>query len=209
VAAFTWSTGAQRYRGADGRFLSNRTVRSAVDDLVDASAARMQNGTLRLQAGEISLDQCQAGMATEMRLSHLSLAIAARGGRYAMGPADYGWTGQILRTEYGYLQRWKADIAAGAAPMDGRLIARAALYAQSARGTFEAMKTRTAVESGRPMEERNELHAAEHCIGCLGETARGWVPLGELLPIGTRSCLSNCRCTIVRRLARRRRAKAA
>ena len=39
---------------------------------------------------------------------------------------------------------------------------------------------------------RREKHA--ECQTCIGETERGWVPAGTLLPIGDSECLGNCDC---------------
>jgi hypothetical protein len=48
-------------------------------------------------------------------------------------------------------------------------------------------------------EESNLLAPAEHCEGqgsCVEQTTRGWVPVGSLIPIGGRLCVTNCKCQI-------------
>lgn len=43
--------------------------------------------------------------------------------------------------------------------------------------------------------ERNVLSAGENCNGCIAEDARGWVPLGDLIPIFHRfPCREHCHC---------------
>ena len=44
-------------------------------------------------------------------------------------------------------------------------------------------------------EERNFLEPdADHCQECWDEAAKGWSPLGTLIPIGERTCLTKCQC---------------
>lgn len=47
--------------------------------------------------------------------------------------------------------------------------------------------------------EETVLHASENCAQCVGLSGLGWVDVGSLPPIGSRRCLSRCRCTISRR----------
>jgi hypothetical protein len=69
------------------------------------------------------------------------------------------------------------------------------LYAEAGRGTYYVFTTKEMRAAGKT-EEENQLHPAEHCQSCLDEAARGWVPIGTLIPIGQRDCLGRCRCTI-------------
>lgn len=80
----------------------------------------------------------------------------------------------------------------------GRLVARAKLYAQAARGTYEAVRGRAAQLVGYT-EERRVLAAAEHCARSAGtpgcpELAGRWAPIGTLPRIGAATCRSHCRC---------------
>ena len=87
------------------------------------------------------------------------------------------------------------DIASGKQAVDGRLAARARLYAQSGRVAFHNVERFEMERRGWDTEE-NVLAAAEHCSGCLAETAKGRVPIGSLTPIGQRPCRTNDRCRI-------------
>lgn len=198
--AFVWSEGSQRYRDeATGRFVSTRAVNAAVDQVIQVGQDHMVALSQQLQAGAITLAQWQQGMANEMKLLHVGAAAVGRGGWDQMNPSDWGWTGQRLRTQYGYLRNFAHDIATGAQPMDGRLLNRAGMYAEAARSTQREMQRRTGSLIGRS-QERNVLGAAEHCGGCLDATARGWVPIGSLPAIGARQCRSRCHCVIQTRV---------
>lgn len=103
-----------------------------------------------------------------------------------------------LRRQLALLDRFAGDLASGTAGSVATALARARLYVQhAARQAANAGRRRVAVLRGAT-RERNVLHARESCAGCLVETARGWVPLGELVPVGQREpCRQFCRCSIV------------
>lgn len=194
---FAYSEATQRYRdGATGRFVAQRTVNSAVDEVIGGAAQRLIGITQQLQSGTITLAEWQGRMVAELKPLHVGAAAIGRGGWAQMQPSDWGWTGSVLRKQYAYLRNFAHDIATGHQPLDGRLLSRAALYAQAARGTQREMQRRTATVIGRE-QERNMLGAADrHCATCLECTARGWVGIGTLPAVGSRTCLSNCRCSL-------------
>lgn len=134
-----------------------------------------------------------------LRLAGISSASALIAGVVAAG----GWSrlgvvvGDIeehLASEIGYLDAFADDVAAARVPRDGRFVRRAMLYGAAGWGFYMLLRGREARRRGYG-EERNNLDpGAEHCQECVGETDRGWVPLGELVPIGDRQCRSGCCC---------------
>lgn len=196
----TYDARSGRYRADDGRFVPAAEVRRAVDNLADLSSQRMAALTTRLQSGALSLADWQQQAMAEVKSAHLAGGIAAHGGRDRMAPADYGLIGRRIRDEYGFLRQWAADIASGAAPLDGRLLSRAQLYGQAARGTYEAVRARDERNRGND-QERNVLHGGDHCTLCPALSARGWVPIGSLPPIGSRPCKARDRCSLEYRVA--------
>ena len=62
--------------------------------------------------------------------------------------------------------------------------------------TYESIKRDEHKDAGFD-EERSVLdEGALHCADCPAEAAKGWVPVGELTPIGERECMTKCRCSI-------------
>jgi hypothetical protein len=198
VTDFTWDAASGRYRNSQGRYVSQAAVRDAVDDVLDAATARMQALARRLQSGALDLASWQRQMAQEIKMSHLAVAMVAHGGRAAMGPAEYGWAGQRIREQYGYLRAFARQVASGEQSLADPLVARSALYGQAGRATYEAMRERDDRARGFD-EERSVLGIADHCSDCVGEAAKAWSPIGTLIPIGRRQCKANCRCRIERR----------
>lgn len=198
--AYIYDLRAGRYRGEDGRFVAQSAIRGAVDDLADLSSERMATLTAELQAGTLSLADWQQRMMAEIKSAHVASAVAAHGGREQMSRSDWGFVGRQIRDQYGYLRQFAQQITDGTQPLDGRLPARARLYGQASRSTYEAVRRRD--ERNRGMtEERNVLHGRDHCSLCPSLSARGWVPIGTLPPVGSRPCGQNDRCTISYRVA--------
>ena len=92
-----------------------------------------------------------------------------------------------------HLRDFAGQVASGAQRIDGRFRQRVKLYVNSARGVYHETRRKVQQTAGKTME-KNVLSGDEHCPGCLDATAAGWQPIGSLPPIGTRTCLSHCRC---------------
>lgn len=193
--AYTFDVAAQRYRLPNGRFLNvGAALRSLEKDL-----ARLTERTDQLaddyRAGRISLDDWRFQMMDTIKHVQMGSATLAKGGRQRMGPEDNGRVGQLIREQYGFLEQWVRDIQSGEAPIDGRLTSRARLYVAAGRPTYVAVQ-RVEAEADGFTEERSVAKEGEHCDLCLAEEAKDWQPIGTLVPIGERTCLVNCKCTM-------------
>lgn len=199
--SFGWSEGAVRFRDlTTGRFVPTSQVNNAVEAVIRAAGERMVGFSQALQEGRMSVSQWQAAMVAELKPLHVGAAAMGRGGWAQMGQSEYGWTGSALKKQYAFLRNFAHDIATGKQPMDGRLLQRTRMYASAAAGTQREMARRTGAAIGRT-EERNVLGATDrHCSQCVGCTAQGWVPIGSLPAIGSRTCVSQCRCVIQTRV---------
>lgn len=191
---FTWDAKAGQYRGPDGRFVSRSEVRAALDSALLKEQRTMRNLTLAMKRGEITVGEWHVAIRAELKAVHLMSSALAKGGFGQMTQADYGRVGQILRGQYGYLANFATDIAGGL-PIDGRALSRVEMYFQSGRRTYHLTLSAVMLEAGFD-EERSVLHPADHCDQCVDEAEKEWVPIGELIPIGERTCLSRCHCTM-------------
>ena len=195
MARFRFDEASGRYRASSGRFLPFSTVRSYLDRALDGHARAISGLTEQLRNRDITLGQWERLMRDEIKHIHVYSATLAKGGRMQLSQADYGRIGRQLREQYGFLREFADQVASGQQAVDGRLLSRARLYAQSGRVTFHLVERAEMEMRGFDLEE-NILAAAEHCAGCLTETARGRVPIGSLVPIGSRDCKSNDRCRV-------------
>jgi hypothetical protein len=199
--AHTYDTSTGRYRDtATGRLVSERAIRDQVDALADAASERLATLTDHLLRGDLTLAEWQSQGMAVIKVSHVAVGVVAQGGKAQMTAVHYGSLGHEIRDQYAYLRDFANGIADGSVPLDGRLISRAGMYGQAARVTYEKVVARDALGRGLT-EERSILHASESCASCRAQAALGWVAVGTLIPIGSRTCLSRCRCTMSRRAA--------
>lgn len=195
---FSFDDSLGRYRDGSGRFVREAAIRSALDTVISAQAAAMRATTQSLLDGRLSLADWQGSMMQSIKQGHLIGLAVAGGGWNNLDQSDFGWVGQRVRQQYAYLRDFAAQIASGKQPLNGVVLARAEMYAHAARQTHRAAQRRAAQKRGME-QERNQLGAADHCSGCLTETARGWQPIGSLIPCGSRQCLARCHCTLIYR----------
>lgn len=195
VAQYTFDPRALRYRNAfTGRFIPvGQALQSLENDL-----ARMGRLTDALaddyRSGRIALAEWRVQMQVLVKHIQLGAVTLAKGGRQRMAPADYGRVGQMVAEQYRHLDAWTQDLASGQAPTDGRMTQRARLYATAGRPAYVAVRAAEVRDNGFD-QERSILHPADHCDQCEAEAARGFVPMGELVPIGGRECGVNDRCS--------------
>jgi hypothetical protein len=195
-APYEWNARAARYRDpATGRFISRDRVRLEVDRIIEASQRRVLDATQSMRAGTIDVGEWDAVMRQEIKRTQLSTEALLRGGWQQMTPADFGRVGAAVRKQYKFLDNFIAEIRSGKQIADGTLFNRAKMYPASARVQFHENQTAMLDALGYT-EERNVLHPAEHCVGCLDMSALVWVPIGTLVPIGERDCVGNDRCSV-------------
>jgi hypothetical protein len=200
--AYRWIAATQRYQDtATGRFVSERAVRAALDDAIQASANVVRDATQQLRLGQMSVADWQTLMMSEIKAGHLASGAAASGGFGNLTQSQFGYIGSQVKAQYQYLRSFAADVVSGKQRLDGTLLRRSELYAKASRGMFHEMQRRTARLAGWD-EERRILNPADHCDDCVEYAARSWQPIGTLPRIGESACRQNCQCAFeVRRAA--------
>ena len=195
TSEYAWNETAGRYISlSTGRFVPFSDVRDALESVIDTAGIRMNTLTQSMVDGQIPLAEWQAGMMEQIKLAHTASAAASRGGWAQMSQSDWGAAGRMIRDQYDYLRNFAEQIANGTQALDGRALVRADLYADAARGTFEAMRRRYEQQQNGMTEEIRILGDADHCPGCLEQASLGWQPIGTLDPIGAEECITRCHC---------------
>ena len=193
---YGWNETAQRYVDLDtGRFVSSSAVRDALEDVMSNSRANMNAITQELIDGSLSLSSWQKSMMEQIKLSHTAAAASANGGWAQMTQSDWGYAGSLIKDQYSYLRGFADQLADGTQALDGRALMRADMYAEAARGTYEAVRMRGMVAEGFD-EARRVLGPADHCPDCLEYASEGWMPVEDVPAIGDSVCLTNCFCEI-------------
>jgi hypothetical protein len=196
LSQYVYDPRSRRYRDqVSGQFVTAKSVRFAVDTIIDAETVKVRDIAQRLIDGSINLAEWQIQTSSLLKTLHVAMGIAANGGFENTSNADLGFIGSLIKKQYEFLRNFAKQIKNGTQALDGTLLARAELYVQAGRGTYESVVARAA-RNGGSTQEKSILGAADHCGDCVGEAAKGWSPIGTLIPIGQRQCLSNCRCSM-------------
>ena len=195
-SSWSYSPISGRYRGPNGRFLSQSAVEALVDGRISRLGRELRRFTNMLGSGNITLNQWQESVREALKLAHAQAAIIGNGGRDSMGAAEWGKVGQRLRGEYRYLEVFARDLLAGSVstPM---ALARIGMYAESVRGSYWEGTAIRQERQGYSLMRRILDSQAKHCQDCLNYAARGVVPMGSLPMPGQRcACRSNCKCRV-------------
>lgn len=193
--ALTFSAAEGRFRDERGRFVSDAAVRRVVNAIADGAGERMARSAQAMLDGTLSLAEFQAELMRTVKLSHVATATIANGGQARMDFAAYGRAGAAIKAQYQYARGFAQAVADGTQPLNGTLVSRARQYGHASRTHYEQERFRQM--QMRPVLCRNQINSGESCAGCRAESAKGWVPVGEMVPVGSRQpCQSRCRCTI-------------
>jgi hypothetical protein len=205
---YTWDERARQYRDARGRFVKRKAVRDSLDQVVDSAGREMREAAQRLRDNADDSDALgtwQRDMERLIKTVNVAAAAIAAGGWEQATQIHWGMAGARIRREYEYLRAFAQELEAGL-PLDGRFVARAQLYANSATRTYEAILRRFDRLSGLILEKRI-LNSGNSCADCERYAGMGWQPAGTLPGIGEAcACGGNCRCSFLRKRARNSRA---
>lgn len=192
---YKWNPRAGRYIAPSGRFVTQAAVQSAIEGAIKSATARIEAASRDMQAGRITLGAWQREMRRGVKDVTLYSAAATKGGWAQLNQRDLGRIGRIVRSQYGYLDRFAGQLGSGKVRPDGRMVERAKLYTRSGRQTVHLFGRVAARDRGETLE-RSVLESGHPCDLCVSEDARGFVPIGELIPIGSRTCGMNDKCRI-------------
>lgn len=201
---FRYDPRVHAYRGPDGRFLrwdGADGVREQMNKALDSAEDRLAALAEQLRAQRMSVATWERQHQEILRQIHGYAAVIARGGHGKMADADWLAVGRKLKEQYKYLRNFAKEIAAGekyGKVPDGRIVVRARLYAGQARGTYHETMGEVLDKLGFD-EERSILEPGDNCEGCRVQAHLGWQKRGQMIPVGTRNCLGNCRCSVERR----------
>lgn len=181
-----------RYRAADGRFISPRRVRREVDKTVEIVRKDFRALGSALANKSISVVEFHIQMEKQLRIAHSLTAAIGRGGRKAMTAKDWGAVGNDLKKEYGYLNKFVRDIEQGKVS-PARLEARAANYAAGLRSGYYNSMTKGELAAGKSLVRR-VINSKEGCAECASYT--DFIPIDDMPGIGELECQNRCLCEL-------------
>ena len=194
-ALYYWDPVRKRYVSSSGRLVGYKRVKGVAKELLkDAKEAILEDAKL-VANGRIKVKLWQVRHARHVKNMQLSQMALARGGWAHITPADLKLMERILRFQMSRVEAFAADIASGKLRTTAGILQRAGYYEESARHTFWHFVRQNASEL-KMDRERNITMPGETCKGCAEAEDKGWVPLGTLVPIGSRDCGPRCRCVL-------------
>ena len=191
--SYTYDRNTQRYRSANGKFLSAAKVKTITEETIAFSTSRVQAIGDDLISDKISLREWAYTTAKELKTLHLQQYMLGRGGAAAMTNRDNGLVGATLKDEYKFLKQFQRDIKKGDLSIE-QFKARLDLYVASSQSSYEMGRRESHKADGFTLEKRIKT-AAESCADCIGYAAQSWQPIGTLPSIGADcQCKANCKC---------------
>jgi hypothetical protein len=217
LLAFLWSGDDLAYFTRSGSRVPQRDVRKAVDAVVATVRTEVAALGRQVASGEIAVAEWQDSTARLLKTLHVAVGAAGAGGFRNMSPGDTAEVEQTLRFNFERLEGFAQDVSRRfttlrseqivsetgevqpvlrIVPMtESRIVQRSEMYAAAGSAGYENVRRSNAFEVGYKFE-RNVLHPADHCELCVEQESRGWVGIGELVPIGQRDCLTHCQCSM-------------
>lgn len=204
-----WDPSTRRYRvtpaGSQatgqraGTFVGEAKMLQLRDQYIDARKDAVNTLATQLANREITIQQWTDAMRQEIKTNMINEYLLAHGGRNSMTQADWGRVGQMVQTQYRFLDNFAAE----AGDMSEKAIAaRSRMYVEASSQAFERGKVlargmpdlpaypgdgstacRANCACGWEIHETAEawlcywtLGAAEHCPDCLSRASQ-WAPL--------------------------------
>jgi hypothetical protein len=199
-----WNQARQVYN----RFRGERVDRTVTPDPIvrDRFIARpewggfIEESSRALTEGQISIQRWQMDFRQALRRSYIDQYLLARGGRDNMTAADWGRLGGMLREQYGWMDRFAQQMAAGEMSPN-QVASRMQMYFNSSRESFErgraaalgiprlpaypgdgSTQCRTNCQCSWDITEAEDewlaywrLGVAEHCPDCV-RRSQEWAP---------------------------------
>ncbi len=189
---YAWDAAHRRYT-QKRKPVPEAQVRDGLQRAIDSGKAKIGAFTQELVDGKINAAEWAVRMRDEIRAAHRAASLLANGG--TLDASAVGKLGAVLKSQYGYLDRFRVQIENEEISLGARTVARARLYGQAVLNTYDnavvARERKAGVKMGVWV-----LTAAEHCEGCLEQAAKGERPLKDIPPIGSQDCKSNCKCYV-------------
>lgn len=197
---YRYNAAAGRYIAPNGQFVGQQVIRTELDKALDNVTDRLVLLARDFRAGGIDGRTWQIESMKLIKQSHLIGGALEKGGWNFLNNSDFGRVGQIVRQEYQYFNNLIKQLESGQQRLDGTLDSRMRLYGQAGRGTYHKFEREDRFTQGYD-EERSILHGRDNCKsskrpGCIEQAALGWQEIGKMVPIGSRTCLSNDRCSV-------------
>jgi len=192
---WAWDKKVGRYRDQEtGRFLPVDQVRKWANESIAASEDAASQLAKMAADGSLRASEINTTFRESIKGEYIRQYLVGIGGEGRMTQADWGSIGGMLKEQYGHLDDFVKEIAAGNLT-EAQIRVRMDMYINSAREAYERAQLKVAKNTDKK-EEAWMLGQSEHCDDCLAYADEGWQPLGHFPSPGAGKtvCLTNCQC---------------
>jgi hypothetical protein len=136
---YTYDVKSHRFRAPNGRYVSASEVTGIRDLIIAKKVERTAELVNALYDGVIGPNAFVTAMRLEIKRTTMMQYMLGRGGANALTQSDYGRIGQLLKTQYQYLNNFTTQIMDGKVTRS-RAIDRAGMYIDTTVGAHERAK---------------------------------------------------------------------
>ena len=196
LPGYAWNKAIGRYRNlSTGRFVSRQDITGLLRDVADGAGERLAALGKAAVRGDLTARQFYELMQREVKCAYNACAAMAAGGWDRLTARDWGRNGYLLKTQYGFLRDFAADIAVGKLS-EAQAIARARLYADSAYSRYWELDRQKQQAAGVTLASWKTMADDRVCPSCLELEKKGPQPLASW-PLPGSGVHPGCRCDLV------------
>ena len=205
TSTLKWNPDRQKYINSAGGIVTRGSVKKAVEGVVETTTQYFKRTGQQLMQREMSINTAQRLLQQRLTAAHALATALARGGKGQLSEASLAGTANIVGRHYDALGALMKEIENGTVS-GGRAVQRLGLMSRTVRGVFHEAERALKSETGFDQCKR-VLSPGESCEdsadrdGCVELAAEGWIDIDDMTPIGDATCLANCRCDVIYRIA--------
>jgi len=204
LPSYSYDTSTGQYRDSrTGRFIKEHVVYDTMQNRIDDASSRMNAYADAMIAGDVSVEDWRQAMIVELRRGHVQMAMLGAGGNRRLSNDPelaaevWGRAGFRLKEEYGWLNNFADEIAAGKLS-PAQIKMRMKMYSEKVWTSYHDGKRVSMRKAGKTKRRRIAKDDEGTCKDCKRFEGMGWVDIDDpaLPPPGVKSvCRSRCRCT--------------
>lgn len=177
-------------------FVSRASVLDALNTDVQNLSTKLERLQGRLAAGDISLTDFSRLARAEMKPVITRGAALGAGGMDQLQGRQLGTLGAQAKQAYGSLNKLTKQLANGELTL-GQAMDRTRKLSNHALQAFHRAEQISRAEAGFNLGNRALAPGFKHCPSCPAHETGGWVPIQDIIPIGSAcECGGNCKCVI-------------
>jgi len=200
---YVYDPETERYTNvATGRPLTEKQIRLYVSNVSNEASLRMKKSTQQLIAGVILLAAWYEEMRSLMNALYHTIFLLSIGGFLFEDDTARNIFYLLVLPQFGRLDNFERQLETGAQKLDGRAMSRAGLYGSYGNGLWQNIGLDRSRKKGLTQARRVLGPTETHCHdeserpGCWELWKKGWIPIGDMVPIGYAACYANCQCHI-------------